>query len=78
VWSFVVALVIGFIVRSLGLFRAKREAELDGIDIAEHKESAYDFSNAGGGGGGAFAQAGIGTVSMAGAQSAEPAEPAKV
>jgi Amt family ammonium transporter len=58
VWSFTVALVVGLVLRVLGLLRAKQDAELDSIDIAEHKESAYDISPAGGGGG--FAQAGIG------------------
>jgi ammonium transporter, Amt family len=61
VWSFTVALVLGTILKVLGLLRAKPEAELDGIDIAEHKESAYDLSPSGGGG--AFAQAGISTDS---------------
>jgi Amt family ammonium transporter len=76
VWSFTVALVIGLILRAVGLFRAKPEAELDGIDIAEHKESAYDFST---GGGGAFAQAGIGNGggSHAAAES-KPGQPAGV
>jgi Amt family ammonium transporter len=62
VWSFTIALVIGLVLRSLGLFRLKAEAEAEGIDITEHKESAYDFhASTGGGGGGAFAAAGIGT-----------------
>jgi ammonium transporter, Amt family len=76
VWSFTIALVIGLLVRATGLFRAKPEAELDGIDISEHKESAYDFST---GGGGAFAQAGIGSGggSHAAAES-KPAQPASV
>jgi Amt family ammonium transporter len=59
VWSFVVAMVVGLIVKYTIGFRVKREAELDGIDIAEHKESAYDFSQQGTGSGGAFAMAGI-------------------
>ena len=44
VWSFAVALVIGFVLKTIGLFRVKPEAEVEGIDIAEHKESAYDLS----------------------------------
>ena len=64
VWSFVIALAIGLLLRSVGLFRVKAEAELEGIDISEHKETAYDFhTGTGGGGGGAFAAAGIGTGS---------------
>jgi Amt family ammonium transporter len=61
VWSFAVALVIALVVKSTIGFRAAREAERDGIDIAEHKESAYDFSQASGSGGGAFAMAGLTT-----------------
>jgi ammonium transporter, Amt family len=85
VWSFVVALVIGFLVKITIGFRATKEAEIDGIDIAEHKESAYDFStgSGGGGGGGAFALAGIAPSSASGSPAAstpesEPAQPANV
>jgi Amt family ammonium transporter len=68
VWSFTIALVIGIVLKSLGLFRVKAEAEVEGIDISEHKETAYDFhtGTGGGGGGGAFAAAGIGTGSTSG------------
>jgi Amt family ammonium transporter len=78
-WSFVVALLIGYAVKYTIGFRAKRDAEIDGIDVAEHKESAYDFSSTSGGGG-AFAQAGIGTSSLSGAHAdqAQPAQPANV
>jgi Amt family ammonium transporter len=76
VWSFVVALVIGYIVKITIGFRAKRDAEIDGIDVAEHAESAYDhLSGGGGGGGGAFAAAGIGTGGAHAAPS-KPVEPA--
>jgi Amt family ammonium transporter len=78
VWSFVVALVIGYIVKFTIGFRAKRDAEIDGIDVAEHAESAYDHLSVsgGGGGGGAFAQAGIGTGGAHAASSSKPVEPA--
>jgi ammonium transporter, Amt family len=71
VWSFTVALVIGIVLKALGLFRVKAEAELEGIDISEHKETAYDFhtGTGGGGGGGAFAAAGIGTGGTSGSPS---------
>jgi Amt family ammonium transporter len=79
IWSFTVALVIGFIVKAVGLFRAKPEAELDGIDIHEHKESAYDFTDPGSGSsGGAFAQAGIGTSTPVHAAESKPSQPASV
>ncbi len=78
VWSFVVALVIGYLVKVTIGFRANREAEIEGIDVAEHAESAYDFSTAGGGGGGAYAMAGISPSSGAHAAAEQPAEPAKI
>ncbi len=41
-------------------FRISKDAEVEGIDIAEHAESGYDLSaTTGSGTGGAFAQAGI-------------------
>ncbi|GAB2988194.1 ammonium transporter [Amycolatopsis acidiphila] len=43
-YSLVVTLVIAWVIhRTIGL-RAAREAELDGIDEAEHAESAYDLA----------------------------------
>ena len=35
------------------------DAEVGGIDIADHGETAYDFTPSGGSGGGAFSMAGI-------------------
>ena len=44
VWSFVVALVIGFLVKfTIGL-RVKEEHEVEGIDTHQHKETAYESS----------------------------------
>jgi ammonium transporter, Amt family len=68
VYSFVVTLVLGFVLEKTIGFRVKAEAEDAGVDTAEHAESAYDFSPAGGSGTGAFAMAGIGA-------SAAPASP---
>ncbi|ASW54001.1 ammonium transporter [Plantactinospora sp. KBS50] len=62
VWSFGVALVLAWVVAKTVGFRVSAEAEVDSIDIAEHAESGYDLSNAGGGGAGAFALAGIGAA----------------
>jgi Amt family ammonium transporter len=60
VYSFVFAWVIGFILdKTMGL-RVTKEDEIDGIDTAEHAESAYDFAPTTGSGGGAFALAGVG------------------
>ncbi|MET7469385.1 ammonium transporter [Micromonospora sp. NPDC005686] len=69
VYSFVVAFVLGFVIdKTIGL-RVSAEAEVDGIDIAEHAESGYDLSPTTGSSGGAFAMAGIG----AGKPATEPA-----
>ncbi len=60
VFSFVIAYVVAKLIDLTVGFRASAEAEIDGIDIAEHAESAYDFSPASGSGSGsAFALAGI-------------------
>ncbi|WP_431878422.1 ammonium transporter [Micromonospora marina] len=69
VYSFVVAYALGFVIDKTIGFRVSAEAEVDGIDIAEHAESGYDLSPATGSSGGAFAMAGIG----AGKPAAEPA-----
>jgi Amt family ammonium transporter len=59
VYSFGVAALIALAIKvTIGL-RTTAEAEIDGIDVAEHAESGYDLTPAGGGGGGAFAMAGI-------------------
>jgi ammonium transporter, Amt family len=62
VWSFVIAGGLGFLIDKTIGFRASRDAELDGIDLAEHAESGYDLApSISGGATGAFAQAGIGS-----------------
>jgi Amt family ammonium transporter len=72
VYSFLGALVLGYLIKMTIGFRATPDAEVEGIDVAEHAESGYDFSPAGGGGGhGAFAMAGIATSAPA----APPAAP---
>jgi Amt family ammonium transporter len=58
VYSFVVAFVLGFVINKTIGFRVSKEAEIDGIDLAEHAESAYDTTPTGGSGG-AFAMAGL-------------------
>ncbi|MFI7605530.1 ammonium transporter [Micromonospora sp. NPDC049366] len=59
VWSFGIAWLIAFAIDKTMGFRVRSEDEVSGIDIAEHAESGYDLSPAGGGSGGAFAMAGI-------------------
>lgn len=78
VYSFGVALIIALLIKyTIGL-RVKDNAEIEGIDVAEHAESAYD-SSAGSAGAstGAFALAGIAPKATPVAEE-EPAEPAKV
>ncbi|MFD0787096.1 ammonia channel protein, partial [Micromonospora azadirachtae] len=65
--SFVIAYALAFLIEKTIGFRVAAEAETDGIDIAEHAESAYDLSPAGGSGG-AFAMAGIGVPAPGGTE----------
>jgi Amt family ammonium transporter len=43
-YSFIATLVIGFAIEKTMGFRIKRENELEGIDLVEHAESAYEFA----------------------------------
>ncbi|GIF51925.1 ammonium transporter [Asanoa ferruginea] len=58
VYSLVVAMGIAWVVKKTIGLRTSPEAELEGIDVAEHAESGYDLSTAGGSAG-AFQLAGI-------------------
>lgn len=49
-YSFIVALLIGGVLRALGLLRVTRDTEIGGVDVIEHAESAYELGEAGGGG----------------------------
>lgn len=70
VYSFVIAAVLALAIEKTIGFRASAEAEVDGIDIAEHAESGYDLAPAGGGS--ALALAGVGNT-HAGNTTAAPA-----
>jgi Amt family ammonium transporter len=59
VYSLVIAVVLALIIKAAKGLRVSEEAEISGIDVAEHAESAYDTSASTGSGGGAFAMAGI-------------------
>jgi len=84
VYSFALAFIIGSVVKLIVGMRVKPDVEVEGIDVAEHAESAYDFSSSSGSGQGAFALAGIGAAppaSKAGpstVEEEEPQQPAKV
>jgi Amt family ammonium transporter len=58
-YSFTMAYAIGWVIEKTIGFRVKPAAELEGVDTAEHAESAYDLNPAGGAASG-FAMAGIG------------------
>jgi len=60
VYSFAIAAILALVLKAIKVFRVSEDAEVGGIDIADHGESAYDFTPSGGaGGGGAFAMAGL-------------------
>jgi Amt family ammonium transporter len=67
VFSGGVAYLLGKAIDKTIGFRVKEDAEISGVDIAEHAESAYDTSPTTGGGG-AFAQAGISPSAAAGSK----------
>jgi Amt family ammonium transporter len=48
-YSFVLTLIIGYAISKTIGFRLDEELEVEGIDGAEHAESAYDFATSGGG-----------------------------
>jgi Amt family ammonium transporter len=51
-YSFVITLILGFLIKVTIGFRASAEDEVSGVDEALHAESAYDFGGLSGGGGG--------------------------
>ena len=49
-YSFLVTLIIGFVINKTIGFRVTQEAEVNGIDLVEHLETAYEmFSSSRGG-----------------------------
>jgi ammonium transporter, Amt family len=46
-YSLIVTLILGFLLEKTIGFRISRDAELEGIDVSEHAESAYDFDSLG-------------------------------
>ena len=49
-YSFIVTLILGFVINKTIGFRVSQEAEINGIDLAEHRETAYEmFSSSRGG-----------------------------
>ncbi|HVV30988.1 MAG TPA: ammonium transporter, partial [Mycobacteriales bacterium] len=61
-YSFVIAYILGKVIDKTIGFRISEEAEIEGIDGAEHSETGYDFSNMAGGFGSGLTVAGIGST----------------
>jgi Amt family ammonium transporter len=79
VYSFALAFGIGWLIEKTVGFRATPEAEVEGIDVAEHAESGYEFSTtSSSGSAGAFAMAGIGGTAAPPSEPAEQPDTAKV
>jgi Amt family ammonium transporter len=70
VFSFTIAFVLGKLIDITIGFRTTKEVEVDGIDVAEHAESAYDLAPTSGGSS-AFALAGIGGATETPAEAPE-------
>jgi Amt family ammonium transporter len=49
-YSFIITLILAFIIRATIGLRISRDDEQSGIDVAEHAESAYELGDSGGGG----------------------------
>ena len=49
-YSLIVTLILGFLLEKTLGFRISKDAELEGIDVTEHAESAYEFEGSFGGG----------------------------
>lgn len=45
VYSFIVTLIIGFAIEKTIGFRITKDAEIEGIDLKEHAESAYEYAS---------------------------------
>jgi Amt family ammonium transporter len=50
-YSFTVAFLLGWIIHKTIGFRISRDAEVEGIDLNEHSETAYEFDTQSSGGG---------------------------
>jgi len=49
-YSFLVTLILGFIIEKTIGFRVSRDAEVEGVDLSEHAETAYEMSSSSRGG----------------------------
>ncbi len=49
-YSFIIATILGLLIKHTIGFRISEDDEVQGIDLAEHAETAYEFGDSGGGG----------------------------
>src|SRR6478609_292125 len=49
-YSFAVAFIVGWVINKTIGFRITQEAELEGVDINQHSETAYEFDTQSGSG----------------------------
>jgi Amt family ammonium transporter len=49
-YSFIVTLILGFILQKTIGFRVSKDAEMEGVDLTQHAESAYELDAVSGGG----------------------------
>ena len=49
-YSFLATLIIGFIIEKTIGFRVKKDAEVEGVDVSEHAETAYEMTSSSRGG----------------------------
>ncbi|CAN2207119.1 AmtB Ammonia permease [Candidatus Nanopelagicaceae bacterium] len=49
-YSFIVTLILGFIIEKTIGFRIKKDAEVEGVDLSEHAETAYEMTSSSRGG----------------------------
>jgi Amt family ammonium transporter len=49
-YSFIVAMILGYLIKATIGFRIDKDSEVGGIDLAEHAETGYELGDTGGGG----------------------------
>jgi Amt family ammonium transporter len=49
-YSFLVTLILGFVIEKTIGFRISKDQEVEGIDLSEHAETAYEMSSSSRGG----------------------------
>jgi Amt family ammonium transporter len=49
-YSFIIAMILGYIIKATIGFRIDADSEVGGIDLAEHAETGYELGDTGGGG----------------------------